>query len=377
MTKVQILVVEDEALIADDIQYSLEDMGYIVPDVCATGEDAIATAQKNHPNLILMDINLQGDMDGIETANAIRAKLDIPIIYLTAYADAGFLERAKITDPFGYLLKPFKERELHATIEMALKKHKLEQALRESEETARKMGDAARDAIIMMNNDGLVTFWNLAAEEMFGYKKDEAMGQGLHTLIMPEYYGMTYHAGFEMFQGTGDGPAVDETMEFTAQDKDRHTFPVEVSLASVMLKEKWHAIGVVRDISERKLAQEMQKDTDDDYQRLLHEFRGVIDAIPGALMLFDRELSILWVNQEAKDELSINPDESFDLGCRDVCQSESDSCEDCPVVATIRTGAKHENELMGLDGIKRHYKTIPIMDEFGNVDKVLAIAELL
>ena len=127
MTKAEILVVEDEGIVALNVQSSLESLGYDVPVVVASGEEAIKEAEKARPDLVLMDIMLEGEWDGVEAAEQIRQRFNIPVIYLTAYADENTLQRAKIAEPFGYLLKPFEERELHTTIEIALYKHKAEE----------------------------------------------------------------------------------------------------------------------------------------------------------------------------------------------------------------------------------------------------------
>ena len=134
MTGKRIMIVEDESLIAEDIRMSLINNGYIVPSVVSMGETAIEKVNSDKPDLILMDIMLAGKMDGIETAGAIRSKFNIPVVYLTAYSDEKILGRAKITEPFGYIIKPFKDRDLYITIEMALYKHRMELELRESKE---------------------------------------------------------------------------------------------------------------------------------------------------------------------------------------------------------------------------------------------------
>jgi two-component system phosphate regulon sensor histidine kinase PhoR len=130
MEQARILIVEDESIVALDLQTSLGGLGYDVLLSVSSGEEAIASAERTHPDLILMDIMLDGEMDGIEAAGQIRKQFGIPVVFLTAYADEDTLRRAKITEPFGYLLKPFEERELHTTIEMALYKHRAEEALR-------------------------------------------------------------------------------------------------------------------------------------------------------------------------------------------------------------------------------------------------------
>lgn len=127
MAKSRILVVEDEAIVAMGIKQKLEELGHQVVDIVYTGEDAVQTALETEPDLILVDIVLKGNMDGIEAAAKIRSQLDIPIIYLTAYSDEEVLKRARKTEPYGYIIKPFKKSELNANIEMALYKHTEEQ----------------------------------------------------------------------------------------------------------------------------------------------------------------------------------------------------------------------------------------------------------
>jgi signal transduction histidine kinase len=127
----KILIVEDESIVALDLQNHLRLSGYTVSGVVSCGAEAIRQAEETQPDLVLMDIKLQGSMDGVEAAEEIRARLDIPVVYLTAYADDRMLERAKVTEPFGYLLKPFEGRELQVTIELALYKHATGKRMRE------------------------------------------------------------------------------------------------------------------------------------------------------------------------------------------------------------------------------------------------------
>ncbi len=134
MAKIQILVVEDESIVAKDIQMSLKDLGYAVSAVVSSGEEAIKKAEENNPDLVLMDIVLQDEMDGITAADQIRSRFNIPVIYLIAHAEEKTLERAKITEPFRYIIKPFEDQELHTIIKIAIYKHKMEKKLKESEE---------------------------------------------------------------------------------------------------------------------------------------------------------------------------------------------------------------------------------------------------
>ncbi|MES2592952.1 MAG: response regulator [Bacteroidota bacterium] len=126
MSKTNILIVEDESIIAKDIQHSLKKLGYTVMGICSTGEDAVRATEELKPDLVLMDIMLKGDISGIDAAGQIREKYNIPIIFLTAYADESTLSKAKISEPYGYIIKPFKEIDLRTSIEMSIYKHEKE-----------------------------------------------------------------------------------------------------------------------------------------------------------------------------------------------------------------------------------------------------------
>ena len=139
MPDTSIILVEDEIIVAADVKNRLENMGYSVLGIFDNGEEAIQKAGELKPNLVLMDIVLKGEMDGIDAAQNIRELYDIPIIYLTAYSDEKTLQRAKVTEPFGYVLKPFEDREIQSAIEMAIYKHQMEKKLKESEEKYRKL----------------------------------------------------------------------------------------------------------------------------------------------------------------------------------------------------------------------------------------------
>jgi DNA-binding LytR/AlgR family response regulator len=129
MSQYNILIVEDESIVAKDIQQSLKKQGYNVLDICSSAESAIEVAGEKKPDLILMDIMLKGDKSGIDAADIIRKSMNVPVVFLTAYADKSTLSKAKITNPYGYIIKPFKEIDLHTTIEMAIHKHASDNAV--------------------------------------------------------------------------------------------------------------------------------------------------------------------------------------------------------------------------------------------------------
>src|SRR6266545_2937465 len=128
-----ILIVEDEGIVAKDLQQTLGELGYDAFAVAFSAEDAIARASERCPDLVLMDIRIKGGRDGIATAEILKARFGVPVVYLTAHADEGTIERAKKTEPFGYLLKPVKAAELRSVIEVSLYKHEMERRLKHRE----------------------------------------------------------------------------------------------------------------------------------------------------------------------------------------------------------------------------------------------------
>ena len=179
----KILVVEDEPVVALDLRTRLTRMGYLVTETVARGEDAVELARTLSPNLILMDIRLRGGMDGITAAAEIRNRFGLPVIYLTAHADEATVDRARITEPYGYILKPFDERELRTVIEMALYKHDAERKLRESERRYATTLSSIGDAVIATDPRGRVAFMNPVAEKLTGWNLAEALDCSLERVF--------------------------------------------------------------------------------------------------------------------------------------------------------------------------------------------------
>jgi PAS domain S-box-containing protein len=179
----KILVVEDEKIVALSIVSILKASGYEIPAIVGNGQAAIQAAARTVPDLALIDILLTGEMDGIETGKELRQRLDIPVIYLTACSDEKTLQRAKITEPFGYLVKPFAEHELSATVEMALHRHRLEKAVKIRERWFTATMNCIGEAIITTDVNGQTTFLNPRAAELTGWKPEEGLGAPLKQLV--------------------------------------------------------------------------------------------------------------------------------------------------------------------------------------------------
>ncbi len=183
MEKIRILIVEDEGLIARDIENMVRNAGYEVCGVASSGEESIEMADHTQPDLILMDIILRGDMDGVEAAEKIRERYSIPVIYLTAHTDENTLQRAKLTEPLGYTLKPVEQKELMTVIEMAVYKHQMELKLKEREEWLGTILQSIGEGVIATDRLGNITFMNPVAEKLTGWNQGESIDKPITSVL--------------------------------------------------------------------------------------------------------------------------------------------------------------------------------------------------
>jgi PAS domain S-box-containing protein len=175
MVQIKILIVEDERIVAEDIKETLQKFGYDIPAIAKTGESAIEKTQEFRPDLILMDIFLAGRMNGIEAAEQIRQKFATPVIYLTGHADEQIMEKAKITEPYGYIRKPYDERELRTAIEIALYRDEMHKKLSESEARYRGFVQTFLGIAFRLRDDFSPVFFHGAVEKITGYSERELM----------------------------------------------------------------------------------------------------------------------------------------------------------------------------------------------------------
>ncbi|MFQ5615751.1 MAG: diguanylate cyclase [Anaerolineales bacterium] len=254
MKTVRILIVEDNVVIAESLRNTLNWLGYTALDVAVSGEEAIRKAAELQPDMVLMDIMLEGEMDGIEAAGQIHTRLGIPIIYTTAHSDERTLQRARVTEPYSYILKPYNARELNSNIKIALYKHEMEQKLRASEERFRAVVETANDAIITADSRGNIVSCNSSAQVMFGYSVDEVNGQPL-TLIMPERYRKGHQNGLKRVVSGGESNIAEKTVEWVGIRKGGSEFPLELSLTTWQAGGKVFFTAIVRDITKRVQAE--------------------------------------------------------------------------------------------------------------------------
>lgn len=264
MDPASILIVEDEGLIALDLKTQVESAGYPVVSIVDTLKGAIQKAQEKQPNLVLMDIRIKGPHDGIEAARQLQDRFDIPVIFVTAHADTETLERAKLTGPMGYIVKPFVNVDFRAQIEIALWKHAMERKLRVSEAwlaaTLRNVGDA----VLATNFDGQIAAINRPAAELTGWDTDEARDK----LLLEVFSAFDVKTGLPMLnpletlcEGRELGP---QPRLFQLKHRTRGDFKlVEATISANRDAGKLLGVIVVfRDISERRRMQEREQQLD-------------------------------------------------------------------------------------------------------------------
>ncbi len=313
MESAKIMVVEDEGIIAQDIKNCLENLGYTVPEVVFTGQEAIEKAGVIRPDLVLMDIVLKGDIDGIETALEIKNRYNIPIVYLTAYEDDKTLKRAKLTEPLGYILKPFEERYLRSSIEMALYKHKMEIKLKESERWLGTILKSVGEAVVVTDDSGKITFMNPIAEALTGWKLQDVYGKELYGLLRILDEDTKKEIENPVLMVLRDNVTLGRSNHAILISKDKKEIPIDHS-ASPLVDEKGNVTGVVlvlQDILDRKIAEHALKDSENKY-------RNLFDYATDAIFVQSLNGKIISVNNEACHLLGYSKEEIYGLNFSDI-----------------------------------------------------------
>ena len=280
--KVRVLVVEDEAIVARDICQLLSQQGYEPVADTPRGEEAIELVAKLRPDLILMDINLAGTMDGITAARLIRERFALPVIFLTAFFGEETLERAKEAEPFGYIIKPFDEQDLRAVIEMALFKNRAELRVRLSETRHNKMVANISDVIAIIDQDGIDRYKSPNLERLFGWKPEEVVGSSSYLRVHPEDVDTTR----KFMTALLETPNATGTTEYRFRCKDGSYRWVEFMGVNLLHDPDIRGLlGDCRDITSRRQS--------DARLRLLSH---ALDAAANAIFITNREGIIEWAN---------------------------------------------------------------------------------
>lgn len=371
MAHESILIVEDEVIVAMEIESRLRKLGYRIAGSVRTGEDAIETARRERPDVLLMDIMLAGAMDGIEAAERITGDLGIPVVYLTAYADDEILRRAKLTEPFGYLVKPFEERELHTALEIALYKNRIERRLRESELRYRSLFAQAADAIFVLEAEGedpgRIVEANRAAAEMHGSTLQELVGLNIRDLDAPA----DAADSAELLRRIRGGEWVKR--EIQHRRKDGTIFPVEISASLLTLAEKKYVLAIDRDITERKNAEIDVRLALVQAQEEKLKTEAIIAAMGDGISIQALDFTVLYQNDVHRGLIGEHVGER----CYKAYERKDDVCEGCPVAKSFLDGQIHHEERTGMtDSGEVHVEitSSPVRDGEGRIVAGIEIA---
>lgn len=249
----KIFIVEDEALVALELQQTLEKYGYEIAGVARSGRDAIKMVFESRPDLVLMDIRLEGDMDGVEAARQIKLLTDIPLIYLTAHSDHNSLDRAMPTEPSGYILKPFDDRSLKTTIEITLYKSRKAKNSGSAEKWFSSILNTMGDSIIVYDSSFAITFVNTAFERRIKVARDSVIGKKISSVVS---------IASNKTKQTIVFPTVDEIIDRDALTFDDHTLSMEgmkdrtvdVTISPIKIEgeNKIGTILVIKDMTDKK-----------------------------------------------------------------------------------------------------------------------------
>ena len=377
MSKTQIMIVEDEGVVAADVKESLKILGYEVVAVVPSGEEALKKIEDKKPDLVLMDIVLDGKMNGIEATDEINSRFDIPVVYLTAYADEETMERAKVTEPFGYIIKPFGDRELHTVIEMALYKHKVEKKLKESEEWLSTTLKSIGDAVIASDSKGGVKFMNGVSQSLTGWKEEDAIGKTLEEVfhIVNEETGKGVENPAKKVLREGVVVGLANHTVLIAKDGTKR--PIDDSGAPIR-DARGNIIGVVlifRDITDRRRA---EKALANEKERLAVTLRSIGDGV----ITTDRSGNIALINKVAEGLTGWTQGEAIDKPLSEVFQIINEKTRVCcenPVEKVLETGGivglANHTALIAKDGTERSIADsgAPIRDKESNIVGVVLV----
>jgi len=364
-TRPRILVVEDEQIVAEDIRRSLLRLGYEVVGVVSTGTEALRRVRTLQPDLVLMDIVLRAPLNGITAAQKIHEMYEIPVVYLTAYDDAETLERAKKTEPYGYILKPFDQRTLQTTIEMALYKHRMEKELKEREMWFSTTLRSLVEAVIVTNTKSEILFMNPQAEKITGWKYDEIAYRPFDEVFqVVGSGGEAIHPIKEIFQSR-------KSMKFQAEWVLRKGRRIQVEInASPIRDEKRKMIGAVlafEDITHRKHTEEALKQSE-------LEKRLILSSVSENILYLDPAFRILWANEPAGQMAGVAPEKLKGMKCYRIFGKKAKRCAMCPLEEALAKGQNTEMEVETLDGRFWFIKGYLVKDE---KDKALGMVEVI
>lgn len=305
MAPASILIVEDESITAMDIKQTLIKLKFGVAGTVSRGIDAVNFVKEKRPDLILMDITLKGELDGIQAAKLISQSQNIPIVYLSAHFDEETIERSKTTNPYGYILKPLNERDLNSCIRMSLFRFEAEKKLNESESRFRALAEIAQTSIIIIQGDKFI-YTNPYVKELSGYDSEELMKMNFWDLVHPEHMEMVKQRGIARQKGED----VPSSYEFHIVTKEGVSKWVQTSAILTEFDGEKCVLAIVYDITDRKKTEEILRQSEE-------KFRAVADSTPAQIVIFQGD-KFVYVNSFSETITGYTRDELFKMNFWDL-----------------------------------------------------------
>lgn len=328
-----ILIVDDEQGIRNVLERALSRKGYHCTQATDAAE-ARELLERHSFELALVDINMPGESGLDLVLFARQAFPDMLVIMVTCVDDAGSIASAIEAGIYSYVLKPFGVNQMLLHVKNALRHQEADRSIRqyqqnleemlaqkvkevkENEEKFRAISSSAHDAIVTIDDQGDIVFWNEAAKKLFGYASDEVLGKNLHGLLAPQRYQKAYEKAFTTFKASGGGAVIGNTLELDALRRDGQEIPVELSLSSARLGGKWHAFGIIRDITQRREAIEELKKSEERNRTLLEAAQeGIAVSREGIQLFVNHELAKMFGYENPSDlegkenALLVHPDD--------------------------------------------------------------------
>ncbi|MBD3414119.1 MAG: response regulator [Candidatus Aminicenantes bacterium] len=283
-----IMVVDDEATITTQLEERLASLGYKVVASASSGLEAVQKAKETKPDIILMDIVMPGKMDGIKAAEQIKKECNIPVVFLTAYGDDQFIQRAKSVEPLGYIIKPYNENELKAAIEIALFNKQIVNELKASETEWRALAESTHQGIILTDKKENIFFWNKGAEKIFGYDQDEVKEKTLSMIISEGTKSIFEQRKSQLISSDLKNTSCD-WMEVVGVKKDWSRFPMKILLKTREVDNNDYFICIVRDVTKEKKIESQMKTKIKEKENLIQDFQ---DHLKNNLSLVYKLLSM-------------------------------------------------------------------------------------
>lgn len=359
MEKVQILVVEDERLVALDLKMCLEGLGYTVPAVVYSGKDALKKVKEFMPDLVLMDIVLEDELNGIQVADRIRSRFDVPVVYVSAYVDEKRIREAKRTEPFGYILKPFDEKELRVVIEMSLYKHKMEKKLKESEEKYRSLIEQSLQGVLVVQ-DSRIVFANQAFADISGFTVQELLSlppKKVKSIVHPDDQEQVWGN----FQDRLAGKPVAHHYEYRGIKKDGSVRWLELFASRVDYCGKPAIQAAIVDITERK-------QTEEELRKTKEYVQNIIDCSLDMIVTVDKDRRIVEFNKAACETFGYSKEEVVGKSVQILYANEDEGLRVASQVS------KHEKFIGEIQNIRKNGEVFTTLlsasvlrDEKGNI----------